>query len=375
MLLFHYLRTTGLSFHTINQAVETSANHCGCLACTYDIWDTYAGKYKCGARIEYLRDYKKDTYPTEADACARVAGVEFPDICGPYCDPATCHAAPTLPPALSPTSTPSTFPPSPLPTPGPTKLNCGCHACTAEVLDTYAGAHKCGARINYLVTYMSNTYPTEEAACARVAGVEFPGDCGPHCDPAKCDRTPAPTSAPTTPAPTTSKPTPEPSTTAPSPAPTSSSTTFPPTQGPTSPPSAAKAAAPPLSYTSSSPSSSPFGSSSRCGCDAACTDDIWDTYAGQYTCGARIAYLRDYESDIYPTEEHACARVAGKEFPAVCGPGCDPARCNNVVTPGKTSATHHHDVTYKIGLFTRFKVGAHDHDHFVSYFFNIPPSS
>ena len=64
--------------------------------------------------------------------------------------------------------------------------------------------------------------------------------------------------------------------------------------------------------------------SSRCGC-AACVEAVWNTMAGDFTCGERIMYLKTDLSKQYPTEVQACRQVAF-EFPCLCG-GCDPGRC------------------------------------------------
>ena len=50
-----------------------------------------------------------------------------------------------------------------------------------------------------------------------------------------------------------------------------------------------------------------------------------NTFAGEYTCGNRINYLR---YDLGFTEEAACSEIGGIEFPSddICGK-CDPSRC------------------------------------------------
>ena len=50
-----------------------------------------------------------------------------------------------------------------------------------------------------------------------------------------------------------------------------------------------------------------------------------NTFAGEYTCGNRIDYLR---YDLGFTEEAACSEIGGIEFPSddICGK-CDPSRC------------------------------------------------
>jgi hypothetical protein len=47
---------------------------------------------------------------------------------------------------------------------------------------------------------------------------------------------------------------------------------------------------------------------------------VWDTFAGDHTCGSRITWLR---TALLLDELAACTRVAGDEHPEECG-GCDP---------------------------------------------------
>jgi len=62
---------------------------CGCPeTCTKEVLDYAAGGYTCGGRIEWLMN---DVGKSEIDACAKVAGVEFTDICA-GCDPNRCIA-------------------------------------------------------------------------------------------------------------------------------------------------------------------------------------------------------------------------------------------------------------------------------------------
>lgn len=51
--------------------------------------------------------------------------------------------------------------------------------CTAYVLDTIAGLYSCRQRIKYLMTFQNLS---EKDACAQVAGVQFPRECG-LCNP------------------------------------------------------------------------------------------------------------------------------------------------------------------------------------------------
>jgi hypothetical protein len=102
-----------------------------------------------------------------------------------------------------------------------------------------------------------------------VAGVEFGDVCGPNCDPNRCEGYIPP--VPATAAPTVS------------PAPTSTP---------------------------------------KCGCDDCA--EAYDLVAGEFTCGERIEFLMNSGS----SEEAACRQVAGLDFPFLCGPSCDPDRCD-----------------------------------------------
>jgi len=78
---------------------------CGCKDCTDNVLNTLAGDYKCGDRITWLQSPKGGSL-SELDACTKVAGDEFPDICGPMCDPARCSitSTPSWEPSDSPTA-------------------------------------------------------------------------------------------------------------------------------------------------------------------------------------------------------------------------------------------------------------------------------
>jgi hypothetical protein len=71
--------------------------------------------------------------------------------------------------------------------------------------------------------------------------------------------------------------------------------------------------------------------SSPCGCST-CTDDVLGTMAGGYTCGARITWLQTAQGGG-KSEVDACKKIAGEEYPGICGPMCDPDRCNLAPTP------------------------------------------
>lgn len=77
----------------------------------------------------------------------------------------------------------------------------------------------------------------------------------------------------------------------------------------------------------------------HCGC-IECTDEVWNTYVvdfnGNFTCGERIIYVRD---ELENSEEAACERVAGREFPIRCGRACNPTRCDGRFEPFTPSPT------------------------------------
>lgn len=66
-----------------------------------------------------------------------------------------------------------------------------------------------------------------------------------------------------------------------------------------------------------------------CGVPDKCTDDVLDQDAKGSTCRTRITWLM---SAMGYSEQHACHKVAGGEFPSTCGP-CD---------PGEDTTTHDH---------------------------------
>lgn len=214
---------------TSNPSTSTSrplpierAKYCGCLDCTEQVWNTIADIFSCGARIAWVAgDTTKFT--TQEDACRLVAGTQFPDICGPACDPDSCDGrspssvVPTPSPNVNfdkPTSSPSatgsnddidkpTASPS-LTGSNESVLRCGCNDCTDQAWKTLADGFQCGARIEYLLGQDAVKYPSEIDACRRVAAVEYPTLCGPACNPDRCDGkippfTAQPTLAPHTP--------------------------------------------------------------------------------------------------------------------------------------------------------------------------------
>jgi len=162
--------------------------NCGCASCTSEVLNRLAtdgaGTFTCGSRINWLLD--NGFHDVEEDACKQIAHDEFPDVCGPSCDPLRCDGAtreptkaPTMPPVQDPTREP-TLPPG---------SNCGCASCTNEVLNRLAtdgaGTFTCGSRINWLLD--NGFHDVEEDACKQIAHDDFAGICGPDCDPLSCD--------------------------------------------------------------------------------------------------------------------------------------------------------------------------------------------
>ena len=71
---------------------DSPSSHCGCTVCTDAVWNTPAsdgaGVYTCGDRISWLTTPDGGSM-SELDACTKVS-IEFPGVCGPYCDPSRC---------------------------------------------------------------------------------------------------------------------------------------------------------------------------------------------------------------------------------------------------------------------------------------------
>jgi len=78
-----------------------------------------------------------------------------------------------------------------------------------------------------------------------------------------------------------------------------------------------------------------------CSCPT-CTQEIWDTVASDFSCGARIEWLQS-TSSYTTTETEACMKVAGREFPIPCGPCntfiCDPQTQRILPEPNDDDAT------------------------------------
>lgn len=139
-------------------------NVCVCAACTSDVWNSEAGSFTCGQRIDFLASPQGESLRF-VEACRFVAG-EFPDVCGP-CNPDSCSAENGEEEEEA-ADNPCPF----------------CDACTSDVLNQLAGAFSCGGRINYLLTPEGGSLSNEEA-CQFVAE-EFPDVCGPACHPNLC---------------------------------------------------------------------------------------------------------------------------------------------------------------------------------------------
>lgn len=70
-----------------------------------------------------------------------------------------------------------------------------------------------------------------------------------------------------------------------------------------------------------------------CGCDS-CTSKVWDTMAGEFTCGSRISFLTNLQG---VETSVACHKVGGIEYRDTCG-ACDPETCHQL-NHGTTVAT------------------------------------
>jgi hypothetical protein len=77
---------------------------------------------------------------------------------------------------------------------------------------------------------------------------------------------------------------------------------------------------------------------SSCGCST-CTDDVLARMAGAYSCGDRINWLQTTQGGR-KSELDACKQVSGEEFRGICGPMCDPDRCNLAPTPATPYPTY-----------------------------------
>lgn len=146
---------------------------------------------------------------------------------------------------------------------------CGCDSCYDKGVSGYetrTGQESCAQRIMGLI---ADKHLAEEAACTQIAKTASPDECGEICDPRLCDGRAE------------------------------------------------------LSARQDDPSGKP--EKTFCGC-ASCTTDAWIRMAGEFSCGARISYVTDYQGK---TEREACRKVAGDEFSEICG-ACNPDTCKTV---------------------------------------------
>lgn len=146
---------------------DSAENRCTCRSCTDEQWNVLANGISCGNRINHLLQAESNLYPTQRDACVRIASMEYPLECG-YCNPLICDDKP-------PPTEPSNY--------------CGnCISCTPEVYKTKtpdpSNPVSCGARITWL---MSHNGMSEMDACSAVSQ-QFSSICGPACDPARCTK-------------------------------------------------------------------------------------------------------------------------------------------------------------------------------------------
>ena len=100
---------------------KKSVKNCGIPSnCTSAVLGTVAGGFTCQARMDWLMNYKGDS---ETQACAVVAGIEFPNECG--------ACAPRVPKSKS-----------------YGNMNCGLpKTCTAAIMNADAGGYTCASRI------------------------------------------------------------------------------------------------------------------------------------------------------------------------------------------------------------------------------------
>ena len=304
------------STRTVGPTLET---YCDCAECTEEVWNTVSGLFTCGQLIESVVERSRK------DACNLIGepDSEFADECSPCAcdfDPTSITASPTSAQSMEatelqvndtgtptevpskvvtevPASAPTTKPtlvPTPIPTAIPTEAplttaptiratqivtRCGCATCGAEALNEMAGDFTCSERIDFLMSFGSQ----ELDACRIVAGLEFAESCG-RCDPNSCQDIPvADTSAPSASARVTSAPS------------VSESTTL--------------------------------VTNPKCGCNDC--EAAYNLFAGDSSCGERIEFLMTEGA----TEEDACRRVANVEYPFLCGPSCDPSRCDGKNPP------------------------------------------
>lgn len=145
---------------------------CGCESCTEQVWDSLAGGFSCGERIQQI--HGEPGYPTHWDACAYVA-LEFASTCG-ACHPVTCDSEIAPTPTVAPEEEEEIV---------TNESHCGCAVCNNRIWNNDAEGHTCGDRILWLQN--NDPWMTEEEACRAVGKTEHPLSCG-DCDPDTCGR-------------------------------------------------------------------------------------------------------------------------------------------------------------------------------------------
>lgn len=143
----------GSSF--VLRTIRAQETRCFCARCNDDILNSLAEGVPCVERIDYLIGLANEDY-TERDACIEVSE-DHPDVCGPQCHPIKCQEdEPDY---------------------------CGCFSCDDEALDLIADGPSCRSRIRAV---QQERNFTEIDAC-QVVTEEFFLECGPACNPDKCD--------------------------------------------------------------------------------------------------------------------------------------------------------------------------------------------
>jgi hypothetical protein len=271
-------------------AAPTETFHCGCRDCNTEVWNRSTFGRSCGDRILYLQT--EDGGGLDESSACQVIANQYPEICGPFCDPLVCDDR--------------------------TVSFCGCPSCNAEIWYTMAGTLTCGQRILNLQTEAGGNL-TEPEAC-NIVSDDFPFDCGPPCHSDRCreearycgceDCTPEvwESAAGSFSCGERVRDIFYQENLSPDAACTSTAEDYPWECGGSCHPEKCDGQSPPL-----------------CGC-AECTMEIWDSPAGSnFTCGERITGLWQDEGF---TEQEACTAVA-RQFPFACGAHCHPDKCDD----------------------------------------------
>lgn len=147
-LLLLLLRLLGIE----DGGQQGTPSFCSCFDCSETVLGRDAFGASCLDRIEYLQNFESNLYPEPADACQRVASIEYPSICG-ACDPSSCDGRTPDPP------TRTSF--------------CGCASCTLSEWKSVANAAdglSCEARVTWLQTHIAEYSASDERlACHRIA--------------------------------------------------------------------------------------------------------------------------------------------------------------------------------------------------------------